>query len=138
VAKHQLLERMRSRENLPWEHPRLAALDLQWSDLRPERSVLARLVQAGAVERLVPDHEVAAAEHTPPADTRAWFRGQVVARYPGQVAAASWESVVLDVPGAATLTRVPMTDPLRGTREHVGALLDGAPDVAALVDALTG
>ncbi|WP_127129240.1 depupylase/deamidase Dop [Georgenia sp. SYP-B2076] len=137
VAKLQLLDRMREREGLPWHHPRLAALDLQWSDLRPERSILARLVAAGRVERLVTDAEVAAAEHTPPADTRAWFRGQVVARYPGQVAGASWESVVLDVPGAKHLVRVPMTDPLRGTRAHVGALLEGADTAAELLEALT-
>ncbi|MFH5822730.1 depupylase/deamidase Dop [Georgenia sp. AZ-5] len=137
VAKLQLLERMRERERLPWDHPRLAALDLQWSDLRPERSVFARLVAAGRVERLVSDADVAAAEHTPPADTRAWFRGQVVARYPGQVAGASWESVVLDIPGHEHLVRVPMTDPLRGTREHVGPLLEGAGTAAELLAALT-
>ena len=137
VAKLGLLDRMREREGLPWTHPRLAALDLQWSDLRPERSIFNRLVAAGRVERLVTDSEVAAAEHTPPADTRAWFRGQVVARYPGQVAGASWESVVLDVPGAEHLVRVPMTDPLRGTRAHVGALLEGAETAAELLEALT-
>ncbi|UNX56363.1 proteasome accessory factor PafA2 [Georgenia sp. TF02-10] len=138
VAKLELLEGMRRREALPWDHPKLRALDLQWADLRPERSIVARLAAAGRVERLVTDADVAAAEHTPPADTRAWFRGEVVARYPGQVAGASWESVVLDLPGADHLVRVPMTDPLRGTRAHVGALLAGAETAAELVEALTG
>lgn len=137
VAKKQLLDRMREREGLPWDHPRLAALDLQWSDLRPERSIFNRLVAAGRVERLVPDADVAAAEHTPPTDTRAWFRGQVVARYPGQVAGASWESVVLDLPGHDHLVRVPMADPLRGTRAHVGALLEASPTAADLLVGLT-
>ncbi|WP_454777982.1 depupylase/deamidase Dop [Georgenia muralis] len=138
VGKLALLERMRERENLPWDHPKIQALDLQWSDLRPERSIVARLAAAGRVERLVGDAEVLAAERTPPTDTRAWFRGQVVERYPGQVAGASWESVVLDVPGAQHLVRVPMTDPLRGTRAHVGALLEGAETAAELLEALTG
>ncbi|KAE8762949.1 depupylase/deamidase Dop [Georgenia thermotolerans] len=137
VAKLELLDGMRRRGGLPWDHPKLAALDLQWSDLRPERSIFNRLVAAGRVERLVPDPEVAAAEHTPPADTRAWFRGQVVARYPGQVAGASWESVVLDLPGHEHLVRVPMTDPLRGTRQHVGALLERSGTAAELLEALT-
>ncbi|MHB1063143.1 MAG: depupylase/deamidase Dop [Georgenia sp.] len=137
VAKKQLLDRMREREQIPWAHPRLAALDLQWSDLRPERSIVNRLLAAGRVERLVPDSDVAAAEHTPPTDTRAWFRGQVIARYPGQVAGASWESVVLDVPGRDHLVRVPMADPLRGTRDHVGALLEASPTAADLLAGLT-
>jgi Pup amidohydrolase len=85
----------------------------------------------------VPDADVVTAVHTPPADTRAWFRGQVVARYPGQVAGASWESVVLDLPGHEHLVRVPMTDPLRGTRAHVGALLEGAATAVELLEALT-
>ncbi|MPV35714.1 depupylase/deamidase Dop [Georgenia subflava] len=137
VAKLSLLDRMREREQLPWDHPKLRALDLQWADLRPERSIVGRLAAAGRVERLVPDHDVATAEHTPPADTRAWFRGQVVSRYPGQVAGASWESVVLDVPGNEHLVRVPMPDPLRGTREHVGALLERSDTAAELLANLT-
>ncbi|TRW46208.1 depupylase/deamidase Dop [Georgenia yuyongxinii] len=137
VAKLQLLDGMRRRGGLPWDHPKLAALDLQWSDLRPERSVFNRLVAAGRVERLVPDADVVTAVRTPPADTRAWFRGQVIARYPGQVAGASWESVVLDLPGHDHLVRVPMTDPLRGTRAHVGALLEGAGTAVELLEALT-
>ena len=137
VAKKQLLEGMRRRESLPWDHPKLQAFDLQWSDLRPERSIVGRLAAAGRVERLVPDADVAAAEHTPPADTRAWFRGQVVSRYPGQVAGASWESVVLDVPENEHLVRVPMNDPLRGTRAHVGALLERSATAAELLENLT-
>ncbi|PFG38205.1 proteasome accessory factor A [Georgenia soli] len=137
VAKKQLLDGMRRRESLPWDHPKLQALDLQWADLRPERSIVNRLAAAGRLERLVPDADVAAAEHDPPTDTRAWFRGQVVARYPGQVAGASWESVVLDVPENEHLVRVPMNDPLRGTREHVGALLERSATAAELLENLT-
>ncbi|MFC7406797.1 depupylase/deamidase Dop [Georgenia alba] len=133
VAKKQILDGMRRRESLPWDHPRLQALDLQWSDLRPERSIVARLAAAGRVERLVAEADVAEAERTPPHDTRAWFRGQVVARYPGQVSAAGWQSVVLDIPGRDHLVRVPMNDPLRGTRDHVGGLLDASPTAEDLL-----
>ena len=80
--------------------------------------------------------EVADAVLHPPRDTRAYFRGEAVARYGGEISAASWDSVVFDVPGAATLQRVPMRDPLRGTHAHVGELLDRSPDAAALLDAL--
>ncbi|MFD1718038.1 depupylase/deamidase Dop [Georgenia deserti] len=133
VAKKQILDGMRRRDGLPWDHPRLQALDLQWADLRPERSIASRLAHAGRLERLVEDADVAAAERTPPADTRAWFRGQVVARYPDEVAAAGWQSVVLDVPGNDHLVRVPMHDPLRGTRELIGPVLDASATAADLV-----
>ncbi|ANC30348.1 Depupylase [Isoptericola dokdonensis DS-3] len=138
VAKLRLLERMRTRDGLAWDHPRLRALDLQWSDVRPERGVYHRLLTAGAVERLVSEDDVAHAVHHPPTDTRAWFRGEVMERYADEVSAASWDSVIFDVPGTASLQRVPMPDPLRGTRAHIGPLLDASPDAAALLAGLRG
>jgi proteasome accessory factor A len=138
LAKLRLLEGLRRRDHLDWDHPRLAAVDLQWSDVRPERGLYHRLVAAGAVERLVTDEQVAAAVSTPPEDTRAYFRGQAIARFGGHVSAASWDSVVFDVPGAPSLQRVPMRDPLRGTRAHVAELFERSPDVGSLLAALRG
>ncbi|GIG28855.1 depupylase/deamidase Dop [Cellulomonas marina] len=136
LAKLRLLEGMRRRDHLGWDHPRLAAVDLQWSDLRPERGLYHRLVGAGAVELLLAPDDVSAAVRRPPEATRAYFRGEAVARYGGHISAASWDSIVFDVPGAATLQRVPMRDPLRGTRAHVGDLLDASPDARTLLEAL--
>ncbi|GIG37515.1 depupylase/deamidase Dop [Cellulomonas pakistanensis] len=136
LAKMRLLEGLRRRDRLDWDHPRLAAVDLQWSDVRPERGLYHRLLEAGAVERLVADDDVRAAVTAPPEDTRAYFRGRTIARFGAHVSAASWDSVVFDVPGAPTLQRVPMRDPLRGTRAHVEALLESSPDVGSLLDAL--
>ena len=136
VAKLRLLEGMRSRDQLAWDSPRLAAMDIQWSDVRPERGLYHRLAAAGAVERLTDDEEVSRAMGEPPLDTRAYFRGTVVGRFPGEVRAASWDSVVLDVPSLSTLRRIPLQDPWRGTRAHVGALLDDCPDAATLLERL--
>lgn len=138
VAKWRLLDAMRSRDRVGWDNPRLAAMDIQWSDVRPERGLYHRLVAAGAVERLVDEAQVARAVHEPPEDTRAYFRGTVVRRFPAQVRAASWDSVVLDVPSHASLRRVPLRDPWRGTRAHVGELLDTCPDAETLVARLAG
>ncbi|MBD5787300.1 proteasome accessory factor PafA2 [Cellulosimicrobium terreum] len=136
VAKLRLLDRLRERDGLDWSHPRLAAMDLQWSDVRPERGIYHRLLAAGAVDRVVTEREVGAAVHHAPEDTRAFFRGEVMARYGDQVSAASWDSVIFDVPGAPSLQRVPMMDPLRGTRAHIGALLDASGDAATLLAGL--
>jgi proteasome accessory factor A len=138
VAKLRLIDGMRRRDHLGWDNPRLAAMDLQWSDVRPERGLYHRLVAAGAVERLITDDEAARAVLEPPSDTRAYFRGTVVRRFPGQVRAASWDSVVLDVPTLASLRRIPLRDPWRGTEAHVGRLLRECPDAATLVDRLAG
>ncbi|MBI9114949.1 proteasome accessory factor PafA2 [Sanguibacter sp. YZGR15] len=136
LGKLRVLDAMRSRDGLAWDHPRLAALDLQWSDVRPERSVYHRVVGAGAAERLVTDQQVEWAVAHPPEDTRAFFRGEAMARFGTVVSAASWDSVVFDLPGAPSLQRVPMMDPWRGTRRHVGALFDAHEDPAQFLEAL--
>ena len=136
VAKLRLLEGYRSRDGLGWGSPRLALVDLQYSDVRPDRGLYHRLAARGSMQRMVTDDAVTAAMGRPPTDTRAYFRGECLRRYPGHVAAASWDSVIFDV-GRESLVRIPTLEPLRGTREHVGALLDRCATAAELVDVLT-
>jgi len=138
VAKLRLLEGFRNREDLPWDAARLQLIDLQWADVRPEKGLFHRLRERGQVEQLVSDEEIDRAVFEPPDDTRAYFRGRCLAKYGEHVAAASWDSVIFDVPGRGALQRVPTLDPTRGTRDHVGALLDRCPTAADLVDALAG
>jgi hypothetical protein len=83
------------------------------------------------------DETVRRACENAPTDTRAYFRGECMRRFPESVAAASWDSVVFDLPDRETLLRVPTLEPTRGTRDHVGHLLDQAQDASALIDALT-
>jgi proteasome accessory factor A len=137
VAKLRLIEGFRQRENLPWDAARLQLIDLQWSDVRPEKGLYHRLAERGQVERLVTDAEIERAVEEPPEDTRAYFRGRCLAKYGENVAAASWDSVIFDIPGRGALQRVPTLDPARGTREHVGALIDRCSTAAELVDALS-
>ena len=54
------------------------------------------------------------------------------------MAAASWDSVIFDIPGRESLQRVPTLEPLRGTRAHVGDLIDRCETAGELVAALTG
>ncbi|MFL6056857.1 MAG: proteasome accessory factor PafA2 family protein, partial [Actinoallomurus sp.] len=138
VAKLELLEGYRSRDGLDWSHPRLQLVDLQYSDVRPDRGLYNRLAARGRMERIVSDAEIDAAIENPPEDTRAYFRGRCLRQYADSVAAASWDSVIFDVPGRESLQRVPTLEPLRGTRAHVGALLDRCRTASDLVAALTG
>jgi proteasome accessory factor PafA2 len=136
-AKLRLLEGFRSRDGLSWGDSRLQAVDLQYSDVRPEKGLYHRLVARGSMRRLLTDEEVTRAMTTPPADTRAYFRGECLRRYPAQVAAASWDSVVFDL-GRENLVRIPTMEPLRGTQEHVGALFESTASAQELVDTITG
>jgi proteasome accessory factor A len=73
----------------------------------------------------------------PPEDTRAYFRGRCISRYPDAIAAASWDSLIFDTGGEA-LQRIPMREPLRGTRSAVSELIDDSPDPETLLQRLEG
>ena len=137
VAKLRVLEGYRERDGLAWSDAKLRAIDLQYHDVRRDRGLYHRLAHAGKVERITTDEEVQRAIMEPPDDTRAFFRGRCIAKYPDAIAAASWDSLILDT-GRDALQRIPMREPLRGTRAHVEELLDACEDAAALVDRLTG
>jgi proteasome accessory factor PafA2 len=137
VAKLSLLEGYRDRDGLDWDSPRLQLVDLQYSDIRPEKGLYNRLVARDRMERLLTEDEITRAMTEPPTDTRAYFRGRCLEKYAESVAAASWDSVIFDV-GRDSLQRVPTLEPLRGTKAHVGALLDRCDTAAELVDELSG
>src|ERR671916_427450 len=112
-AKLRLLEGYRSRDGLAWGDSRLHLVDLQYSDVRPEKGLYHRLVSRGSMQRLLTDDEITRAVVNPPADTRAFFRGEC-------------------------LRRIPTMEPLRGTRDHVGALFESTSSAQELVDTITG
>jgi Pup amidohydrolase len=135
ATKLELLENYRQRHQLAWDHDRLKMVDLQYHDVRRDKGLYHRLAARGRVERLVTDDEVVRAMTRPPEDTRAWFRGECLRRFPDRVVAAGWDSLIFDV-GQAALQRVPMMEPGRGTRAHVGALLDRVGSAEELLAAL--
>src|SRR6478609_2166560 len=137
VAKLKLLEQYRQRDGLDWDDAKLQLIDYQYSDIRPEKGLYHRLVGLGRIDRLLDDVVVESAMHDPPTDTRAYFRGRCLSKFADAVAAASWDSVIFDLPGHESLQRVPTIDPLRGSKAHVGDLIEECDTALALFEALT-
>ena len=137
TAKLRLLDGYRARDGLEWGDPKLRLLSLQYHDVDPERGLYHRLVKSGRMRRLFTDDEVVDAALHPPETTRAYFRGTSVRRFAEALVAANWDSLVFDV-GEDSLKRVPMMEPLRGTKDLVGELLARSDTPAALIRALGG
>ena len=133
VAKLELIDAYCARHDCGLDDHRVQVLDLQYHDLRAERSLFRRL----GMERVVDDATIRRAVTDPPTTTRAYFRGECLKRYPGSIVAANWDSVVFDV-GADPLRRVPMMEPLRGSAAHVATLLERCGSAAELVGRLSG
>ena len=135
VTKYRILQRYVERDGLGWDDDKLKLIDVQYHDVRQDKGLYNRLVATGRMERLVEESEIQAAINTPPADTRAWFRGRCLEKFRDQVAAAGWDSIIFDV-GKDSLQRVPMMDPGKGGRDATEALIQRCGSAAELLEAL--
>src|SRR2546427_4953534 len=132
VMKKAMIERFMERKSLDWNSPQVELLDLQYHDLRPEKGLYYLLERQGRAERIVADAEILAAIHTPPADTRAYFRGECLKKYGAAVFGVNWDSISFGV-DSEPIKRILMAEPLKGTKAHVEELLDSSPTAADLV-----
>ena len=131
VAKERLVTAFAERHDLKPGDAKLKAIDLQYHDLRAERCLARRV----GLETLVSDDDVRAAMTQPPTTTRAYFRGRCLQKWPNDIVAANWDSMVFDI-GRDPLRRVPMMEPLKGTADHVAALLDDCDTASELLSRL--
>lgn len=131
IGKWRILRAMAQRDSLSLDHPRMRAIDLQYHDMDLHRSLFSKL----GMKSLFSTDEVRRAMTEPPKNTRAFFRGTCISRWPQSISSANWDSVVFDV-GDTTLQRVPMMDPLKGTKALVGTLFENCQSPRDLLDAL--
>jgi proteasome accessory factor A len=131
VAKRRLVDGYAARHSIDPGSPKLKAIDLQYHDLRADRCLALR----AGLATIVTATEVGDAMTEPPRTTRAYFRGRCLQKFPDDVVAANWDSLVFDV-GRDPLRRVPMMEPLRGTADHVGTLIDQSETARELLDRL--
>ncbi|MGM7778423.1 depupylase/deamidase Dop [Arthrobacter sp. KNU-44] len=138
LAKMSLLDGYRNRDGLEWNDARLGLVDLQWSDVRPEKGLYYRMLSRDRMQTIVDDATISRAVVEPPSDTRAFFRGKCVSSFGKDVVGASWDSVIFDVPGIGKLQRVPTREPLRGTEALTGRLFRKHDTAGAFLRELLG
>ncbi|MFQ6040031.1 MAG: depupylase/deamidase Dop [Candidatus Poribacteria bacterium] len=140
VIKLHLIEAYQNRHNLPWNHPKITMLDIQYHDIRPSRGLYYRLLKNGKIERIVEQQEIIHAMSNPPTDTRAYFRGRCLRKFAKDIYSVNWNSMTFHIEkttngSSILLDRVPMNHPQRGTKAIVGELLDKCDTAAELVKA---
>ena len=128
VAKRRVVEGFADRHGLRPGDAKLKALDLQYHDMRPEKCLATKV----GLQVIADPLAVQAAITEPPTTTRAYFRGRCLQKWPADIVAANWDSLVFDI-GRDPLRRVPMMEPLRGTAEHVASLIDDSDTAAELL-----
>jgi proteasome accessory factor A len=80
VTKYQMIERYRSKHDLPLSSPRVAQLDLAYHDVNRNRGLYYLLERNGSVARATTDLAIFEAKSVPPQTTRAKLRGEFIKR----------------------------------------------------------
>jgi proteasome accessory factor A len=80
VIKHHLIDRYRSKNQIPLTHPKVALIDLQYHDVNRQRGLFYKMQAAGLVERTCTDEAIETAMDEPPQTTRAKLRGEFIRR----------------------------------------------------------
>lgn len=122
VAKFAIMDGYRKRDQALWNDPRIEAVDIQYADLRPTKGLGLLLQAKGRMRILFTEEQILAAINTPPADTRAYFRGNCIKQYEEQIAAASWDSIIFDLGLTEPMIRLNTPDARRGTKELTAEL----------------
>jgi proteasome accessory factor A len=115
AIKLRWMTRLMDRSGVSWDDPRVALLDLQYHDMRPDRSVYHHLAALGMVERITNDAAIERAMTTPPQTTRARLRGECIRRLRlgGKDYRADWGSVKVFGEDAPTPPTIHWRDPLQ-------------------------
>ena len=78
ASKLWLLETFRQQEGLPWEDPWLKSLDLEYHNVDPQKGLYFGLMEEGRAPCVTTVDAIQLAKDTPPRDTRAFGRGEVI------------------------------------------------------------
>jgi proteasome accessory factor A len=132
VMKLHLLTNYMKRRGSDWGDPRIALMDLQYHDIRPDKGLYYVLERSGVARRMVTDEEIRQAMEDPPEDTRAYFRGQCLKKFKQQIFGVNWDSISFNL-GDGPIKRILMEDPTRGTKQHVQQLLERSETAEDLV-----
>lgn len=137
VMKLHLLTNYLERRHSGWDDPRIAMMDLQYHDVRPDKGLYYLLERSGTARRMLTEAEIVRAMDDAPEDTRAYFRGQCLKKFKNQIWSVNWNSISFKF-GDGPIQRLLMEEPMRDTKHHIQQVLDRSATAAELLANMTG
>ena len=131
ISKKRLLDSFVDRHDLSYFDARTRYLAVQYHDLREEFSIFNKLGMA----RINDLNGIEDGVVNPPNGTRAYFRGKCLQKWPEQIISANWDSIVFKL-DETTIRRIPVLDPLKGTKADIENLLTECETPHELIHAL--
>ena len=131
VAKKWLLETFVESEEIEWDDPWLQSIDLEYHNINVEEGLFYGL----PMQNVVTDEQIQAAMHTPPADTRAYFRGKSLNKFEDAVKTVQWDSISFDIKGrTVTVNMNSLANP--EIAQKYNEALDLSPNPQTLIEKL--
>ncbi len=131
IAKKRLLDSFTERHNISYLDARSRSLAVQYHDIRESSSIYNKL----GMESIISEKGIEDGVVNPPSGTRAYFRGRCLLKWPDSIISANWDSIVFKLDDA-TVKRIPVLDPLKGTKDDVAELIDKCDTPIELIHAL--
>jgi proteasome accessory factor A len=136
IAKLALINRYQEKEILSLKDDLIQSLDFKYSEITSDDGIAQVLRRKNFLKQYLDASEVDKAISEPPTDTRAWFRGKALSKFSTSIAAASWDSLILDIDKNQPLFRISTTDPLKGTKSLTGEIISQSDTALDLVNSI--
>jgi proteasome accessory factor A len=136
IAKLALIKRYQEKENMNLNDDLIQSLDFKYSEITSDDGIAQVLRRKNFLKQYLEASEVDNAISEPPTDTRAWFRGKAISKFSKSIAAASWDSLILDIDKNQPLFRISTTDPLKGTKSLTGEIISQSDTALDLVNSI--
>lgn len=131
VAKKWLLETFVESENIEWNDPWLQSIDLEYHNINIDEGLFYGL----QMQRIVTEEQILAAMHTPPLNTRAYFRGKSLNKFEDSIKTVQWDSITFNINGKPiTVNMNTLADP--EIAKKYNETLDLSPNPQTLVEKL--
>lgn len=136
VAKLLLIEKYQEKHGLGIEDDLIKSIDFKYSEITADDGIAQVLKRNRILKEYNNPLEVQNAVSEPPIDTRAWFRGKSVSKFPNSIAAASWDSLIFDIDKNQPLFRINTANPLKGTQALTGEIINNSDTALDLVNSI--
>jgi len=131
VAKKWLLETFVESEDIEWDDPWLQSIDLEYHNIDMEEGLFYGL----QMQRVITDEQINTAIHTPPLDTRAYFRGEALNKFEDSIKTVQWDSITFEIHGKPVTVNMNSLANAELARKYNEAL-DLSPNPQTLVEKL--
>ena len=136
IAKLILIEKYQEKNGLTIDDDVIKSIDIKYSEITSEDGIAQVLKRNRLLKEYLNPFDVQEAVSEPPINTRAWFRGKSVSKFSKSIAAASWDSLIFDIDKNQPLFRIATADPLKGTQELIGEMLNQSDTALDLVNSI--